>query len=143
MKFAHVLAVAAIASTCLACSVDERKISDEPVLTSVGGSLTVDWTIRGAANSSECVAVDATSIEITVRDGADRAIGTFQQSCSAFETSIALAGGIYSAEARLIGPAGARTTNVRIDYFTLYDKSQLTEPIDFPTTAVLVGASSH
>jgi hypothetical protein len=138
MKFAPVLAASAIASTCLACTTSHgRDVSDEPVLTAAGGSLTVDWTIRGAANPSECVAVNATAIEITVRDSADQPIGTFQQSCTSFETSIALAAGIYSAEARLIGLAGARTTNIRIDSFTLYDKSQLTQPIDFPTTAVL------
>jgi hypothetical protein len=137
MKIAPVLAVVAIAASCPACSVDQADLSDDPVLTAAGGSLTIDWTIQGSSTGNECAEVSANAIEIVVRDVFDQPIGTFQQSCSAFVTSIVLDEGIYAADARLVGPVGPRTEVVRIDYVTLYDKSQLTTSIDFPATAFL------
>jgi hypothetical protein len=137
MRFVPALAVVALATGfSLGCTVDADSTAPEAIVTSTGGALTIDWTIRGAANADSCLRVDATLIEVTVRDDANQSVGTFQQSCSVFAISIALAPGIYAADARLVGPAGARrSANVRLDFFTIYDRSQLSEPLDFADSA--------
>jgi hypothetical protein len=87
-----------------------------------------------------CVNAAAAAVDITILDSNERSVGRFQQSCNAFATSIDLDQGIYAAEARLIGERGmARTRAVRIDFFTINATSQLTEPVDFPDSAFLVG----
>ena len=133
MKFSACLAVVAIATGC--ASAPGSSAAPEQVATTTSGALTVDWTIIGTTDPTTCVSNAAAAIEITVLDRSQKTVGSFQQSCNAFSTSISLDAGLYSASARLLDTAGApRTRPVRLDSLTVNDGSQLTAPIDFPSS---------
>jgi hypothetical protein len=135
MRFAPgLIAVIAVAMGCEASPHD-------PVPERVGatsGSLTVDWTVNGTNASSSCQLDGAAAIEITIVTNTNQPVGTFQESCSVFNTSVALEQGIYSASARLLDAAGApRTKLLVIEEFTINNSSQLSESVDFPTASFL------
>lgn len=139
MRFAPRFTVVVVVAIATGCTAPVGSAAPEPVVTSTSGALTVDWTVKGTTDPNACTEAAATAIEITVVDSSNQRIGSYQQSCSAFATSITLEAGIYLAEARLLDAVGApRTTNVFLDRFTIYGKSELTTPIDFPATAFLI-----
>lgn len=130
MRIAPSLAVVAVAT---GCTVAAGSTAPETEVTTTSAALTVDWTLAGTTGSDLCTTADAAAIEITVVDLGGRPVGKFQQSCTAFSTSVSLEAGIYAAEAQLIDGTGApRTWPVRIGPVTLNDNSQLTTSIDFP-----------
>lgn len=138
MRFAPGLAVVAAIATGCTASAGQGSAAPQPVETSTSGALTVDWTVAGTTDPNACAERAATAIEIAVVTDANQPIGTFQQSCSAFATSIDLAAGTYTAEAKLLDAAGAPLTrNVSLDFFTINNNSELTVPIDFPRTAFI------
>jgi hypothetical protein len=109
-----------------------------PAVVAANGTLTVDWTINGRTDPNQCNQAVAASIEITVYTSSGASVGTFQQTCAAFATSITLAPGSYSASALLIdGASNARTTTVEIPPFTLYGDDTFDAPIDFPASSFL------
>jgi hypothetical protein len=132
------LAIAALATTATACTATVSP-TPEPVpvvVTNATGSLTVDWSISGTKDPNQCIATSSAAIEITVTDLNGAPIGTFQQSCTAFATSITLNPGSYAADARLIDAAGTpRTTVVNINAFTLFGNDDFNAPIDFPASS--------
>jgi hypothetical protein len=130
MRLIACLAFAAVATGCTA-SVEPTDTSP-PVIVSAAGSLTVDWTINGTKDPNQCAQGAAAAIEVEITDSAGFSAGTYQQSCSAFATSITLNAGSYSAAARLLDSAGApRTTTVAINPFTIRGDDDFVTPIDF------------
>lgn len=137
MRFAPGLTVVVVA-IAMGCGGSSHRAGPQPTETSTTGSLTVDWTVQGSADPIACTSAAATAIEITVIDNANQTIGRFQESCSAFATSIALEKGIYAGSARLLDAAGTPITRASsIDSFTMHVKSELTVPIDFPASAFI------
>lgn len=125
--------VVAIASGCGGSS---HGGESQPAETSTTGSLTVDWTVKGAADPNACSAATATAIEISVSKQSNEPVGTFQQSCSALSTSIALQAGNYAADAKLLDAAGTPLTKaLSLGAFTIHVKSELTVPVDFAPNA--------
>jgi hypothetical protein len=128
MRFAPSLAVIA----AIGCNPATESAAPEPVTTSTSGALTVNWTINGAADPNQCQSAAADAIQITISRSATERVGSFEQSCNAFATSITLDAGIYVAEAILIDAAGApRTQRVLIDRITINGKSEFITAIDF------------
>jgi hypothetical protein len=104
-----------------------------PVIVSTAGTLQVDWTINGARDPSLCTQSAAAAIQVIVNDASGAFVGTFQQSCAAFATSITLNPGTYTAGAHLVDLAGVqRTTSVDINPFTIQGNDVIVTPIDFP-----------
>jgi len=119
------------ASLTLACTL-ETSVPPPPVMVSQGRAV-IDWTISGAKDPDKCAQSSVGTIQIVVTDANGAPAGTFQQSCSAFSTSIALNPGRYTANATLLDPNGqARTTSVAIIPFTIRGNDSLNIPIDFP-----------
>jgi hypothetical protein len=138
MRLALGLAIAALACTATACTatVSPAPEPGPPIVTSSTGSLTVDWSISGTKDPNQCIATNSSAIEITVTDVNGVPIGTFQQSCTAFATSITLDPGRYAADASLIDPVGTpRTTIVNIAPFTIFGNDDFNAPIDFPASS--------
>lgn len=132
----------ALALPLLGASVTGCIIDTEPVPTSVivgtqpSSVLVVDWTIELRRDSRDCVTLGAASIQIFVLASSGVEVGTFEQACATFATSISLAAGTYSATAQLIDSAGqARTTAATIAPFTLFGNDELHTPVDFPATS--------
>ena len=130
-----------IGSTSLAlggCVVETHDNPPPATVVGANGTLAVDWTIDGRTDPNRCVQAVVDSIEITVYSSNGATVGTFEQSCTAFATSIALAPGSYTAGAALIDSAGsARTTTVTIPPFTLYGNDTIDSPVDFPASSFL------
>jgi len=105
-------------------------------VTQTTGTLIVDWTIQGRADLADCRLANAEAVQIHVvgSNGADA--GTYEQSCAAFETSIVLEPGTYSATALLVDVARVpRSTTVTIIPFSLFGNDVIRTPIDFPATS--------
>src|SRR5438552_2331219 len=108
----------------------------EPSPATVDGTLTIDWTIDGRTDPNQCNQAVSTSIEITIFSSSGSAVGTYQQACASFATSITLPAGTYTANALLIDSAGnARTTTIAVNPFTLRGNDTLNVPIDFPASS--------
>lgn len=139
MRPALGLALAALASAAAACTgTVTAGPAPEPVVVSTTGSLTVDWTINGTKDPNQCSQGAAAAIEVTVTDTAQQPVGTFQQSCTAFATSITLNAGTYLAHARLIDAVGnPRTTTIDINPFTILGSDNFSAPIDFSASSFL------
>ena len=101
-------------------------------------TLVVQWTLDENTDPNLCVATGAAAIEITVVDPNGQEVGTFQQGCQAFSTSITLPAGPYSAHALLLdGGNAVRTTSVDIAPFVLNGNDQLVVTVDFPASSFL------
>jgi hypothetical protein len=128
--------VAVCFSTLAACSVETTSAPPPPPAATTQGEAVVDWTIDGVKDPNKCAQATVATIEITVFDANGGHVGNFQQSCSAFATSIALAPGSYSANATLLDPGGAaRTTSIAIQPFRILGNDTLNLPIDFPASS--------
>ncbi len=135
MRHALGIALVAFASTAAACTATVSP-APEPVIVATTGTLTVDWTINGTKDPNQCNQGAAAAIQITVTDPNANPIGTFEQSCTAFATSITLNAGQYAAQARLIDAVGTpRTTTIDINPFTIVGNDDLTTPIDFSASS--------
>lgn len=140
MRLALGLALAALATTSTACtaSVSPNPAPAPVVVVATTGTLTVDWTINETKDPNQCSQGAASAIQITVTDSNQQPAGTFEQSCTAFATSITLDPGSYQAEARLIDAVGTpRTTTVVINPFTILGNDELSTPIDFSASSFL------
>jgi hypothetical protein len=101
-------------------------------------TLVVQWSLDEGADPNQCVATGSAAIEITVTDPNGQEVGTFQQDCQAFSTSITLPAGSYTANAILLdGGNQPRTTSVDIAPFVLNGNDQLTVNVDFPASSFL------
>ena len=135
MRLALGLALLAFASTTAACTATVSP-APEPVVVTTTGTLTVDWTINGTKDPNQCSQGAAAAIQITVTDPNANPVGTFEQSCTAFATSITLDAGQYAAQAHLIDAVGMpRTTTIDINPFTIRGNDELTTPIDFSASS--------
>ena len=132
------VAVVSLAATGCTATVTptDNSPAPPPVVVATSGTLTVDWTINGTKDPSQCSQGAAAAIEISVTDSDGRSAGVYQQSCSTFATSITLNAGYYTAGATLIDAAGtSRTTTVNINPFTIRGNDDLTTPIDFSASS--------
>lgn len=138
MRTVSCLVVAAFAVTAAGCTTTVEPIDSGPpvVVSSATGALNVDWTINGTTDPNQCVQGGAAAIQIAVTNSLGQDVGTFQQSCTVFSTSITLTAGNYSAAAQLIDATGLpRTTSVFINPFTLYGNDTFSAPIDFSASS--------
>lgn len=130
----HRFVAVGVAATALSgCVVTSTDYYGPPPPIATDGTLTVDWTINGVKDPSQCVQSQSVVIQITVTTTGGAFAGTFQQRCEVFATSITLAQGSYVAQAELLDPAGQpRTTSVSIAPFTIFANDELIIPVDFP-----------
>jgi hypothetical protein len=100
-------------------------------------TLTVEWTLDGTDDPSQCRQANAPSILITVEDD-DGPVGPdIQVDCEEFGVDVKdLDPGHYYVSALLLDPNGDdRTTTVESDRFSLYADDAFTIDIDFPASS--------
>jgi hypothetical protein len=107
---------------------------DEAVVTTAsGGFVVVDWTIDGSKDPADCGLSGAAAISISLSEVSGRYVGTFEQDCDAFETSIDLYPDDYVGDAVLIDSRGYElTTPADLGPFSIFGDEALILPIDFP-----------
>ena len=137
--FSRVLIATAGAFALAACSGSATVDTGTAVApTEPPSTLVVQWSLDEGADPNQCIATSSAAIEITVLDPNGQEVGTFQQDCRAFSTSITLPAGPYSATAMLLdGGNQPRTTAVDIAPFTLNGNDQLVVTVDFPASSFL------
>jgi hypothetical protein len=102
--------------------------------TNPASTLTVRWTIAGKTDPAQCQQSVSPTFQVRVIDTSGREIGAWQQTCTAFATSITLNPGTYTARALLLDEAQRpRTTEVSIERFTLVGGDELITDVDFPS----------
>lgn len=100
------------------------------------GSLTLDWTINGSTDPSQCNQSVVTNIDILVTTPNGTPVGEFQQPCTDGVATISLSSGAYAAETVLLDRAGTeRTTWIDIAPFTIYSNTDLAVSVDFPANS--------
>jgi len=132
-----ILCVSAVSMSTTACLVETHSSPAPPpdqVVTD--GTFVLRWSINRVTDPNQCSQAVASGIDINVYSTSGARAGTYQQSCSAFSTSISLAPGSYTADAALVDGAGnPRTTRVPIDGFTIRGNDTLDIDIDFPASS--------
>jgi hypothetical protein len=124
---------APILALCAGCIVESAPRATVVV---AQGQLVIDWTIDGVKDANKCAQAAVSTIEVVIRYANGAEAGTYQQSCGAFSTSIALYAGDYRADATLLDAKGsARTTTIPIQPFTIRGNDTLSVPIDFPASS--------
>jgi hypothetical protein len=127
----------AITSCTLAsgCFVETDSPRRHPV-EAAEGTVTVDWTVDGVKDPSECRQATVSEIDVVVQTPEGDVVGEYRQDCETFATSISLPPGDYTANAVLLDGAGTeRTTSVDVDPFTVVGGTDLDVPIDFPASS--------
>jgi hypothetical protein len=96
------------------------------------GTLTMQWTVDEATDPNLCSQGSAATFELTVYDPGGNAVGSFHTDCAAFVTTVQLAPGSYSADARLLDASNAdRTTTIPVNPFTIRSDSDLNIAVAF------------
>jgi hypothetical protein len=97
------------------------------------GAFTVDWTVDGTTDPSQCRQGDATTFDLIVETRSGDFVDEYEADCEAFEISIDLPPGRYQASAVLLDSRGdERTTQVDLDPFTVFEADELIVDVDFP-----------
>ncbi|WP_394837923.1 hypothetical protein LVJ94_13510 [Pendulispora rubella] len=129
MRAPWALALAALALACTSCIVHTD--DDDDHYGRDTGSVTLRWTINGAADPAQCQLSASARIFITVLAGPSPL--DYRQDCTALGTAIELPPGTYSGDVHLEDAAGQpRTTDIRLVPFDIVEGSTLNIPIDFP-----------
>lgn len=102
------------------------------------GTLTAEWSIDGYIEPSDCDFYRVDLFELVVYDGADRYYAEATAPCDAFNVSIDLPDGIYSADATLIDYSDRPATiTLVIDQLDVRGGTELIVPIDFRPSSFL------
>ncbi len=126
----------ALAGGALGCTVT----AEQPVVTvpAASGTLTVHWTVAGAADPSVCGAYAATDLELVVYDESGTEVASTTGPCEGFSLTLALPEGTYSADATLIDPSGtARSTTKPLQAIVVVAGTDIAIDLDFPQSSIL------
>lgn len=128
--------IAPLALLLLGCATATGPVPEAVVLgTESTGTLVVMWTIGLHTDRNACAREAATTIRIhlTTAGGADA--GTYEDTCTAFSTSLRLDPATYQGSAVMLDARGAtRTSNVPLQSFTVLGGDVITTSIDFSIT---------
>lgn len=132
-----ILCVSALSFCAMGCVVETHSSPAPPADGAVaGGTFVLTWSINGSTDPNQCNQSSASAIDINVYTSSGSSAGTYQQSCGAFSTSIALPPGSYTADAALVNSGGTqRTTRVPVNGFTLRGNDTLQVDVDFPASS--------
>lgn len=119
------------------CSVDAGVSAGTTVAPDATGTVTVLSSIEGSTNPSECDFVGATGLELAVYEGS-RPVTTVTADCYDFQISVALADGVYNADATLLDQNGQPvSTTLTLDELNVVAGTDLQVDIDFPSSSIL------
>lgn len=102
------------------------------------GTLTVRWSIIDDVDPRDCLATGSDRLELAVFDLFDDHVTTLYPDCDAFEVTLALEEGFYTAEATLVDRFNASVTTTQIiDDIDVVEDTDLEIFIDFPARSFL------
>jgi hypothetical protein len=102
------------------------------------GTLLLDWTINGTKDTNQCIQGAVAVLRIDIYDARGGFVGEYDQDCQVFATTISLAPGRYSGNARLAGASGTpRTTDIQIVPWTIASGVTFSAALDFPASSFM------
>jgi hypothetical protein len=126
-----------VVSAALAFGLSGCVIVDDDVLDDTG-TLTLAWTIEGAAESADCAFFGVDELEITVYDFFEDPVVTSYAPCEEFELTLRLPEGLYSADVTLIDRRDRAVTRTQgLDDIDIIEDSDLFVPIEFSDRSFL------
>jgi hypothetical protein len=119
-----------------ACSVPTGPVpASVAVSTQSTGTLVVSWTIEREADPSACTRAKAGAVRVVLTTAAGADAGAYEQSCTAFSTTIRLEPDTYQGTAVILDELGAPlTASEQVRSFTILGGDVITTPIDFSIT---------
>ncbi len=127
------LLVLLLAVVLAACSVPTGPAPTSVVVsTRSTGTLVVSWTIEMEADPSACTRARASAVRVQLTTAAGNDAGSYEQSCTAFSTTITLEPDTYQGTAVILDQVGAPlTASEHVKSFTILGGDVITTPIDF------------
>jgi hypothetical protein len=125
-----------LAVVLAACSVPTGPVPTSVVVaTESTGTLVVSWTIEMEADPSACTRAKASAVRVELTTAAGSDAGSYEQSCTAFSTTIRLEPDTYQGSAVILDELGAPlTASEQVRSFTILGGDVITTPIDFSIT---------
>ncbi len=116
-----------------ACSVPTGPVPASVVVsTESTGTLVVSWTIERQADPSACTRAKAGVVRVQLMTAAGADAGSYEQSCTAFSTTIRLEPDTYQGSAVILDEMGVPlTASEQVKSFTILGGDVITTPIDF------------
>jgi len=103
---------------------------------SAPGWLLLDWSIAGDQHAEQCDLSHSATVALTVGAASGESQRVYQATCLAFNATIQLAPGDYTAEAVLLDGAGTGLTEpVVLQPFEISSGLPVRVPLEFPTAA--------
>jgi len=100
------------------------------------GWLLLDWSIAGDKHAEQCDRSHSATVALTVGAASGQSQSVHQATCLAFNATVQLAPGDYTAEAVLLdGAGGDLTTPVVLQPFEISSGIPLRVPLEFPANA--------
>ena len=113
---------------CVVVSDDDRGI----------GTLTVEWTIDGVRDPSDCAAFAVDRLELVIFTRSGRVVDEIEPVCESFGVSVDLVEAVYFGDATLVDSFDAPATLTQpIDYLDIIEATELAVSIDFPIGSFL------
>lgn len=121
-------AAALVLPACVVVTDDDRGI----------GTLTVEWSIDGVRDASDCAAFSVDRFELLLFARSGRVVDELEPLCESFGVSIDLGEGLYFADATLVDSFDDPATLTQpIDDIDIIEATELAVTIDFPLGSFL------
>jgi hypothetical protein len=136
-RFVHWAIVGAMALGACGCADSD---DEDPIVVVPReiGSLTVQWSIFGRLDRMDCSDVGADRFELLVYDDFGVFFTEAEGPCEAFEFSIDLPAGRFSADATLVDSFDrAVSTSTTLDALDIIANTDLVVTVDFPPGSIL------
>jgi len=125
------------AASLAACTL-QAGVSPAPPPTDVTGSLTVRWTIAGSDSSVQCSYYAVDSLRLVIYDDSGSQVTSIDAACEAFNVTVDLDPGTYSADATLVDVnKKPRSLTLPINNIRITTGTDLAIATDFPARSLL------
>jgi hypothetical protein len=130
------LALAALGAGCSGSGA--VTVQEEPPPAVATGTVTVMWTVLGAASPDACDAVGASQLEFAVFDSSGFVAVDAFADCADFAMTVELPEGRYSADVTLVDDFdNAVSTTLTLEDLDVIMGTDVMSDIDFPSSSIL------
>ena len=138
IKFLHWPIIGALAVGAVGCA--DSDDDEAPIVVVPGnfGSLTTEWSIFGRVDAVDCADVGADRFELLIYDDFGVFFSEAEAPCEAFDLTVDLPRGRYSADATLVEANDrAVSTTTTLDALEIIVDTDLVVTVDFPPASIL------
>lgn len=138
LTFVFPMVTCALAGASAGCAFEASVEPPTVVVPSSSGTVTLRWTVANRSDPSVCSAYAAPQFELVVYDASSNRVATATAPCAAFNVTLPLPEGTYSAEVTLVDFSGnARSTTRPLHAIEVVRGTDLAIDVDFPPSSML------